>query len=199
MAASYMDKALHQLEMGEKKLRFRSVMPKEELRDELDNLLLKKKTCPADDRVEVKKEDFITQDEIDHRLGRGSGYHHGSFRIYDYFMEGHNSKDAADFLKHEYGIGGSSHALAGADHSWEDHDSKGISLKKGNLSEPYSEVLLSWKVVEKRIRKLIQEDKYLSPKGKEAFAAYKEEQAQKELEKAQEKIERDTKAACKMP
>ena len=197
MAASYMDKALHQLEMGEKKLRFRSVMPKEELRDELDNLLLKKKTFPADDRVEVKKEDFITQDEIDHRLGRGSGYHHGSFRIYDYFMEGHNSKDAADFLKHEYGIGGSSHALAGADHSWEDHDSKGISLKKGNLSEPYSEVLLSWKVVEKRIRKLIQEDKYLSPKGKEAFAAYKEEQAQKELEKAQEKIERDTKAACK--
>lgn len=143
MAASYMDKALHQLEMGEKKLRFRSVMPKEELRDELDNLLLKKKTFPADDRVEVKKEDFITQDEIDHRLGRGSGYHHGSFRIYDYFMEGHNSKDAADFLKHEYGIGGSSHALAGADHSWEDHDSKGISLKKGNLSEPYSEVLLS--------------------------------------------------------
>ena len=127
MAASYMDKALHQLEMGEKKLRFRSVMPKEELRDELDNLLLKKKTFPADDRVEVKKEDFITQDEIDHRLGRGSGYHHGSFRIYDYFMEGHNSKDAADFLKHEYGIGGSSHALAGADHSWEDHDSKGIS------------------------------------------------------------------------
>ncbi len=58
-------------------------------------------------------------------------------------------------------------------------------------------MLLSWKVVEKRIRKLIQEDKYLSPKGKEAFAAYKEEQAQKELEKAQEKIERDTKAACK--
>ena len=51
--------------------------------------------------------------------------------------------------------------------------------------------------MEKRIRKLIQEDKYLSPKGKEAFAAYKEEQAQKELEKAQEKIERDTKAACK--
>ncbi len=40
--------------------------------------------------------------------------------------------------------------------------------------------------MEKRIRKLIQEDKYLSPKEK-AFAAYKEEQAQKELEKAQEK------------
>ncbi len=197
MAASHMDKALAQLESGEKKMRFRSIMSKEELRAELDNLLLQKKTFPVSDHVEVKKEDFITQDEIDHRLGGGSGFHHGSFRIYDYFMEGHDSKEAADFLKHEYGTGGCSHALAGADHSWEDHDFKGISLKKGNLSKPYADVLLPWKAVEKRIRKLIQEDKYLSPKGKEAYAEYKEEQAQKELEKAQAKIERDTKAACK--
>ena len=197
MATSHMDKALAQLESGEKKMRFRSIMSKEELRAELDNLLLQKKTFPVSDHVEVKKEDFITQDEIDHRLGGGSGFHHGSFRIYDYFMEGHDSKEAADFLKHEYGTGGCSHALAGADHSWEDHDFKGISLKKGNLSKPYADVLLPWKAVEKRIRKLIQEDKYLSPKGKEAYAEYKEEQAQKELEKAQAKIERDTKTACK--
>ena len=197
MVASHMDKALAQLESGEKKLRFRSVMPKEELRAELDNLLLQKKTFPVSDHVEVKKEDFITQDEIDHRLGRGSGFEHGSFRIYDYFMEGHDSKEAAAFLKKEYGIGGSSHALAGADHSWEDHDSKGISLKKGDLSKPYADVLLPWKAVEKRIRKLIQEDKYLFPEGKEAYAEYKEEQAQKALEKAQAKIERDTKVACK--
>ncbi len=197
LVTSHMDKALSQLESGEKKLRIRSVMPKEELRAELDNLLLEKKTFPVADSVEVKKEDFITQDEIDHRLGSGSGYHHGSFRIYDYFMEGHNSKEAADFLKHEYGTGGSSDALAGSDHSWEDHDFKGISLKKGDLSEPYADVLLSWETVEKRIRKLIQEDKYLSPKAKEAYAEYKEEQAQIELEKAQAKIERDTKVSCK--
>ena len=203
MAASHMDKALAQLESGEKKMRFRSIMSKEELRAELDNLLLQKKTFLVSDSnanvvgVEVKKEDFITQDEIDHRLGGGSGFHHGSFRIYDYFMEGHDSKEAADFLKHEYGTGGCSHALAGADHSHEDHDFKGISLKKGNLSKPYADVLLPWKAVEKRIRKLIQEDKYLSPKGKEAYAEYKEEQAQKELEKAQAKIERDIKVACK--
>ena len=197
MAASYMDKALAQLETGEKKLRFRSLMPKEELRAELDNLLLIRKTFPAADHVEVKKEDFITQDEIDHSLGRGSGFKHGSFRIYDYFMEGHDSKEAADFLKHEYGTGGCSHALAGSDHSWEDHDFKGIKLEKGSIMKPYAEVLLSWKVVEKRIRRLIQEDKYLSPKGKEAYAEYKEEQAQKALEQAQEQMECDTKVSCK--
>ena len=197
LIASHMDKAFGQLERGEKKLRFRSVMSKEELRAELDNLLLEKKTFPVSDHVEVKKEDFITQDEIDHRLGGGSGYQHGSFRIYDYFMEGHDSKEAAAFLKKEYGTGGSTHALAGADHSYENHDAKGISLEKGSIMEPYTKILLSWKVVEKRIRKLIEEDKYLSPKGKETYAEYKEEQAQKELEKAQAKLERDTKVSCK--
>ena len=57
--------------------------------------------------------------------------------------------------------------------------------------------MLSWKVVEKRIRKLVAEDKYLSPEGKEAYARYKEEEAQKALEEAQAVIERKTKVACK--
>ena len=197
MVASSMDKALAQLESGEKKLRFRSVMPKEELRAELDNLLLGKKIFPKTDDVEVKKENFITQDEIDYQLGRGSGFHYGSFRIYDYFMREHNSEEAVSFLKDEYGTGGSSHALAGSDHSWEDHDFKGIRLEKGSISDPYAKVVLPWNAVEKRIRKLIQEDKYLSPEGKVAFAAYKEEEAQKELEKAQEKMEHDIKVSCK--
>ena len=195
--AAHMDHALHQLETGEKSLRFRSVMPKEELRAELDNLLVDKLTFPAAEHVEIKHEDFITQDEIDNRLGRGSGFSHGSFRIYDYFKEGHDSKEAANFLKNEYGTGGSSHALAGADHSYEDHDAKGIKLKKGNIGKPYAEVLLSWNVVEKRIRKLIEEDKYLSPEGKEAYAQYRVEQEQKALEQAQAKMEHETKVACK--
>mgnify|MGYP000491328673 CR=1 FL=1 len=76
------------------------------------------------------------------------------------------AKKQREFLKKEYGIGGGSHALAGADHSWQDHNFKGIELKKGNICEPYAKVLLSWKVVEKRIRKLVAEDKYLSPAGK---------------------------------
>lgn len=83
LVASDMNKALQQIESGEKEFRFRSIISKEELRAELDNLLLEKKTFPTADNVEIKKEDFITQDEIDHRLGRGSGFAHGSFRIYD--------------------------------------------------------------------------------------------------------------------
>lgn len=192
-----MDNELMAIEMGEKKLRFRSVMPADELREEITNLGISKYTFPLPDSVEVKHEDFITQDEIDNRLGRGSGFAHGAFRIYDYIKAGHDSKETVDFLKHEYGTGGGTHALAGADHSYEDHDAKGIRLRKGNLMDPYVDVLLSWKVVEKRIRKLVNEDKYLSPAGKEAYAKYREEEDRKSLEKAQAKMERNTKVSCK--
>ena len=197
MVAAHMDKAIAELESGEKKMRYRAVYTPRGLREELADLCLPKTEYPLAESVEIKKVDFITQDEIDHRLGRGSGYEHGAFRIYGYFMEGHDSKDAVKFLKKEYGIGGGTHALPGSDKSYEDHNGKGIWLKKGQIGNPYAEVLLSWKAVEKRIRKLIEEDKYLSPKGKEAYVDYKWEQAQKELEKAQAKMERDTKAACK--
>ncbi len=197
MAAFHMDNALRQLEAGEKRLHYSSAMGKEELREELDNLLLEKKTFPAADKVEVRLEDFITQDEIDYCFGRGSGYSNGSFRIYDYYMAGHDSREAVKFLKDEYGTGGGSNALPGTEHSWEDYDYKGIRLKKGDIVEPYVDVLFSWKAVEKRIRRLIQEDKYLTPADMEGYASYKEEQKRKALEAAQEKLERETRVSCR--
>ena len=72
-------------------------MPKEELRAELDNLLVDRPTFPAAEHVEIKHEDFITQDEIDHRLGRGSGFSNGSFRIYDYLRKGMTAKKQRNF------------------------------------------------------------------------------------------------------
>ena len=51
--------------------------------------------------------------------------------------------------------------------------------------------------MENRIRKLIQEDKYLSPEGKAAYAEYKKAEAQKALERAKEQMERDSKVSCK--
>ncbi len=198
LVSRYMDDALQKLASGEKKLRFRSVMPKEELREELDNLLLEQHIFPvAETDVDVRLEDFITMDEIDRRLGRGSSFQHGAFRIYEYFQEGHDSKETVAFLKNEYGTGGQSHALPGADHSYEDHDAKGIRFRKGCITNPYIDVLLSWKVVEKRIRKLMEQDRYLSPEGKEAYARYQEEQAQKRLVAEKERLEHQTKIACK--
>ncbi|MDE5698363.1 MAG: helicase SNF2, partial [Lachnospiraceae bacterium] len=140
--AKCVDRTVKALETGKIRLRIRFIYTPEELLGEIVDLQRDKTDYPVQDSIEIKKEDFITQDEIDHRLGRGSNYEHGSFRIYEYFMEEHNSKDAADFLKKEYGTGGSSHALAGADHSFENHDSKGIMLEKGEIGSPYTKVLL---------------------------------------------------------
>ncbi len=185
-----LEKAKAQLDSGEKQIKWRYVKRPDYLLEQLADLGVEKKEFPVPDTVEVRNEDFITQDEIDYRLTGGSGFEHGKFRIYEYFMEGHDKKDNIAFLKNEYGTGGSSHALPGSDRAHEDHDAKGIRLEKGNYGSPYAKVLLNWNVVEKRIRELVQADKYLSPEGKEAYAQYKQEQAEKAMQKEQEKLER---------
>ena len=173
-----LEKAKEQLDSGEKQIKWRYVKRPDYLLEQLADLGVEKKEFPAPDTVEVRNEDFITQDEIDYRLTGGSGFEHGKFRIYEYFMEGHDKKDNIAFLKNEYGTGGSSHALPGSDRAHEDHDAKGIRLEKGNYGSPYAKVLLNWNVVEKRIRELVQADKYLSPEGKEAYAQYKQDRAE---------------------
>ena len=185
-----LEQAKAQLDSGEKQIKWRYVKRPDYLLEQLTDLDVVKKEFPTPDTVEVRNEDFITQDEIDYRLTGGSGFEHGKFRIYEYFMEGHDKKDNIAFLKNEYGTGGSSHALPGSDRAHEDHDAKGIRLEKGNYGSPYAKVLLNWNVVEKRVRELVQADKYLSPEGKEAYAQYKQEQAEKAMQKEQAKLER---------
>ena len=195
--AGALSHAKEQLEAGEKQIKWRYVKSPEHLLMEIADLSVEKKEYPAQDSVDLLHEDFITQDEIDTRLTGGSGYHQGHFRIYEYFMEGHDKKENIAFLKNEYGTGGGSPALIGSDRSDEWHDSKGIKLEKGRIGDPYAKVLLTWNVVEKRIRELVNADKYLTPKGKEAFAQYKKEQAEEAMRREQEKLEHGVRVECK--
>ena len=121
---------------------------------------------------------FITEDEIDHALDRGSGVEGGKGRIYEYFTADHTGKEKAAFLKDEYGIGGRSHAVSGASHSNESHGSRGIVLKKAGCAN----VELSWTKVAARIDSLIQKDRFLSPREKERYAQLqREKEAEREL------------------
>ena len=121
---------------------------------------------------------FITEDEIDHALDRGSGVEGGKGRIYEYFTADHTGKEKAVFLKDEYGIGGRSHAVSGASHSDESHGSRGIVLKKAGCAN----VELSWMKVAARIDSLIQKDRFLSPREKERYAQLqREKEAEREL------------------
>ena len=116
------------------------------------------------------KGSFITEDEINHNFTRGSGVSEGKLRIYAHFMQGHDAKERADFLREEYGIGG--YGYTGYD-EW--HDSKGIKLKRADdISgyDGYDTVLLKWNQVQKRIGELIQAGKYLSPEEQAYLPTY---------------------------
>ncbi len=121
---------------------------------------------------------FITEDEIDHALDRGSGVEGGKGRIYEYFTADHTGKEKAAFLKDEYGTGGHTHAVSGASGSYKDHSAKGITLKKAGCAN----VELSWTKVTTRIDALIQKDRFLSPREKERYAQLqREKDAEREL------------------
>lgn len=117
---------------------------------------------------------FITQDEIDTAMSRGSGFAGGKVRIFAFFQENHTEKEKAAFLKHEYGLGGHSHALSGAAGSSEDHNSKGMLYQKDGCPE----VRFPWEAVSKRITELIRQDRYLT---REEQAEYDKIQAEKAL------------------
>ena len=102
---------------------------------------------------------FITDDEINKDLTRGSGFAGGKARIYGYWQENHSTKEKADFLKNEFGTGGHSHACSGASHSGQDHDAKGVRYQKSGCDN----VQMSWTQVAQRIDSLMQKGRYLTP------------------------------------
>mgnify|MGYP000457370590 FL=1 len=116
---------------------------------------------------------FITEDEIEAAMTRGSGVSGGKGRIFAYFQNSHTDKEKVDFLRHEYGMGGHSHALSGAGGSWEDHDGKGLHYKKGGCPD----VHFTWEKVAKRITDLIQKGRYLTEQEQEEFDKIQAEKA----------------------
>ena len=119
----------------------------------------------------AEPQSFITEDEISEVLAGGSSVAGGKGRIYAYFTADHTMKEKADFLKQEYGIGGRSHALSGADHSSEDHSAKGIRLTKGGCAS----VELNWTKVAERISSLIRKDRYFTQEQKDTYARMHDE------------------------
>lgn len=93
-----------------------------------------------------------------------------------FFLNHENKKERANFLKDHYGIGGSSHALCGADDSHEDHDGRGISLERGAYGNPDASVHLNWNQAAGRIDRLIRDSEYLKPADYSRMPAYEREQ-----------------------
>src|SRR5699024_8530443 len=129
---------------------------------------------------------FITQDEIDSVLRRGGNVAGGRNRIYEFFMEHHDEKETADFLKHEYGDGGCTPGIQGSDLSDEWHDAKGIRLSKGQISNPSLRTLVKWKQAASRTRQLIRMDDFLSPEELEKYEERQEAQRLADMEEVKQ-------------
>ena len=154
-------------------LRFHYHKPRE-IWENLKDLSLSRRTFSSDLSQVPTVQHFITEDEIDAAMTRGSGFESGKGRIFTFFQKPHTDKEKVDFLKNEYGTGGHSHALSGAGGSWEDHDGKGLRYKKDGCPD----VHFTWEKAAKRITDLIQKGRYLT---KQEQAEYDKIQAEKAL------------------
>lgn len=151
-------------------LRFRNRYTPEKLLAQISSLNLPQKVFYAIEGFEPCKGGFITEDEITDLLKGGSGISERKMQIYSYFVQGHDTKECADFLRKEYGDGG--HGYIGYD-EW--HDSKGIQLTRSDdfsSDEGYDTVKINWNQVQKRIRGLIDAGTYLSAKEQTYMADY---------------------------
>lgn len=139
---------------------------------------------------EQKTSAFIfSQEIIDAVLTRGSGVSEGKMRIYEQFEKSLSAKENADFLKNEYGWGGSYPVIIGAGID-EQHDGKGITISKG-IGSDKPHITLSWSQVEKRIGDLIRMDRYLNPKEKEKYPEWLEKQEERRAELAEQRKNRE--------
>ena len=136
-------------------------------------------TFILDGRAEEKKTSafVFSQEIIDAVLANGSGFYEGKMRIYEQFEKSLSAKENADFLKNEYGWGGSYPVIIGAGID-ESHDGKGITITKG-IGKEKPHITLSWSQVEKRIGELIRMDRYLNPKEKERYPQWLESQEER--------------------
>ena len=116
----------------------------------------------------------VSQEDIDSVLQSGNNFVNGKYRIYHQFQKNHDSKTNIEFLKEVYGTGGGTHIFPDGTQGGRWADSKGIAIEKqGSYTEP--DLRLSWSKVEKRLRELIKNDRYLNPKEKDHYADYLEQ------------------------
>lgn len=131
---------------------------KDEILTGLNGLLRPALTFKADPVFQGNAKQFISEDEIDQLLIHGGNVENQQYRIYSFYQNNHTAKERADFIKHEYGTGGSSRL--GFDESY---DSKGITYSRGERDEDsFCTVQIKWPEAEKRIGTLIRQSRYMT-------------------------------------
>ena len=131
----------------------------------------------------------IPQEVIDATIREGSGFVDGKMRIYEQFQKSFLTKENADFLKNEYGIGGSSHA-GGFEGYSKNFDAKGLEIYKG-YAEDRPRVMLKWSQVATLIEQQISQGRYLNDKESARYPQWLEKEEARRAEIEEEKRNRE--------
>jgi N12 class adenine-specific DNA methylase len=145
---------------------------------QLTLLLTEEQQKQAIEQAEDKKSSAfsIPQAEIDYALCKGTSFQDGKLRVFLYYREArHTSKEIADFLKHEFGIGGGTHYFSDGTNGNVWHDSKGFAISRNGGFSTNPDLRLTWNQVAKRIGELIATDRYLNGKEKEQLPAFRQQ------------------------
>ena len=115
----------------------------------------------------------VSQEDIDAILVKGSGYANGKYHIYHQFQKQEDKKNNIEFLKKEYGTGGFFVDFSDGTEGYVWYSGKGIAIDRDGISTEH-DLVLSWAKIEKRLRELIQDNRYLNPKEKDHYPDYLE-------------------------
>ncbi len=137
----------------------------------LADLYITRKNFAAQELTYTPPERFISNDEIDRLIQRGSNVSENKYRIYTFFDTHTDKKERIAFLKNEYGTGGGYDGVSNTS-----YDAKGIVFSHGDLTKPYAKITLKWNEVEKRIDRLIKSRNYLNEAEIKNIPNYEKEQ-----------------------
>ena len=117
----------------------------------------------------------FTQEFIDRYLTEQ--HRDTKFSIYEQFSKSLSTENNINYLKNLYGIGGATSTIKGAGIGV-NTDYKGVRFNRGYFDASAKEQLFKWNYIEKRIKTLIHEDRYLNSKELEEYPKWLDEKDQ---------------------
>ena len=99
------------------------------------------------------------------------------FSIYEQFSKSFSTENNINYLKNLYGISGATSTIKGAGIGV-NTDYKGVRFNRGYFDASAKEQLFKWNYIEKRIKTLIHEDRYLNSKELEEYPKWLDEKDQ---------------------
>ena len=117
----------------------------------------------------------FTQEFVDRYLTEQ--HRNTKFSIYEQFSKSLSTENNINYLKNLYGISGATSTIKGAGIGV-NTDYKGIRFNRGYFDASAKEQLFKWNYIEKRIKTLIHEDRYLNSKEIEEYPKWLDEKDQ---------------------